>query len=205
MSESIKKIGIFGGTFDPVHLGQIGLAKDAKEQAALDEIVFVPAWLQPFKLDKEITPGKNRLAMLRLALEPFPDFKVSSYELDSDTVSYTYLTMREMQKTYGQDCKLYFITGTDTFLKIEAWKEAEELLTKYAYIVGTRPGYRQDELKDCIDRISKAYNTEVRNIDNIQMDISSTDIRTILESGYSAADLIPEEVERYIKVNGLYK
>lgn len=201
----MKKTGIFGGTFDPVHLGHIGLAKDAMEQVELDEILFVPAKLQPFKLDKKITPGKDRLAMLQLALEGFPDFKVSTYEMNEEGISYTYLTMRGMQQKYGKDCRLYFITGTDTFLKIEQWKEAEELLRNYAFIIGSRPGCESRALQNCIDRVAKAYNTEVRSIDNLQMDISSTDIRRRLEEGSTAEDLIPAGVERYIKRYGLYR
>ncbi|MDO4545378.1 MAG: nicotinate-nucleotide adenylyltransferase [Bacillota bacterium] len=201
----MKKTGILGGTFDPVHLGHLGLAGDAMEQVGLDEIILIPAKLQPFKLDKKITPGKDRLAMLRLATEDFPDFKVSDYEMTQEGVSYTYLTMRAMQQQEGPDAHLYFITGTDTFLKIETWKEATELLSSYSFIVGTRPGYRREELETCIERICCVYNTVVRNIDNVQLDISSTDIRKRLETGTSAEDLIPRKVERYIIDHGLYR
>lgn len=200
----MKKIGILGGTFDPVHLGHIGLAKDAREQAGLDELVFIPAKLQPFKLDKKITSGEDRLKMLKLAAEDLSGFKVSSYELDSEGISYTYLTLRKMKETYGPDSKLYFITGTDAFLKIEYWKESCELLENYSFIIGSRPGYREGELADCIDRIRRGYNTEIKNINNTQLDISSTQIRERLKTGESAADLLPEKVEAYIKTKGLY-
>lgn len=201
----MKKIGIFGGTFDPVHLGHINLALDAKLQAGLDKVIFIPAKLQPFKLDKRVTDGKDRLAMLREAVSDISGLEVSSYELDAEGISYTYLTMRAMKKAFGDDAKLYFIMGTDSFLKLEKWKNSRELLETCSYIIGTRPGYKHEELELCIERICRDYNTEVRNIDNVQLDISSTEIRRRIDKGISCGDLIPYKVERYIKDNGLYK
>lgn len=200
-----KKIGIFGGSFDPVHLGHIGLAKDAIIEAGLDKVIFIPAKLQPFKLDKKVTPGEDRLAMLNLATDNIDGLEVSDYELKSDRISYTYLTLREMEKSLGNDVQMYFITGTDSFINIEKWKNAEELLTDFSYIVGSRPGYKMHELEECIERIQSIYNTEVIVINNKELDISSTEIRKRLETGKSAIDLIPDEVERYIREHDLYK
>lgn len=201
----MKKIGILGGTFDPVHLGHINLAIDAKAQAGLDKVIFVPAKLQPFKLDKNVTAGEHRLAMIKEAIDGIDGLEVSPYELEAEGISYTYLTVRAMKKLFGTDARLYFITGTDSFLKIETWKNAEELIRSCSYIIGTRPGYRKQELDICIERIRRDYNTEVINIDNTQFDISSTEIRKRLESGLPCSDLIPEKTERYITANGLYK
>ena len=200
-----KKIGIFGGSFDPVHLGHIGLAKDAITEAGLDKVIFIPAKLQPFKLDKKVTPGEDRLAMLNLATDNIDGLEVSDYELKSDRISYTYLTLREMEKRLGNNVQMYFITGTDSFINIEKWKNAEELLTDFSYIVGSRPGYKMHELEECIERIQSIYNTEVIVINNKELDISSTEIRKRLETGKSAIDLIPDEVERYIREHDLYK
>lgn len=200
-----EKIGIFGGSFDPVHLGHTGLAADAVKQAGLDKVVFVPAKLQPFKLDKKLTSGDARIDMLRLATADMDNVEISSYELDAEGISYSYLTMRAMQEKYGESAKLYFITGTDAFLKLDTWMNAEELLTSYSYVIGTRPGYKQEELNSCIDRIHKKYGTEIININNTQIDVSSTEIRDMLRVGKSAAGLISGEVERYIRENGLYE
>ena len=201
----MKKIGILGGTFDPVHLGHINLAIDAKAQAGLDKVIFVPAKLQPFKLNKKVTAGEHRLAMIKEAIDGIDGLEVSPYELEAEGISYTYLTVRAMKKRFGTDARLYFITGTDSFLKIETWKNTEELIRSCSYIIGTRPGYRKQELDICIERIRRDYNTEVINIDNTQFDISSTEIRKRLESGLPCSDLIPEKTERYITANGLYK
>lgn len=201
----MDRIGILGGSFDPVHLGHICLAQDAMKQAGLCRVIFVPVNLQPFKLTQKMTAGEDRINMLRAATADLDGLEVSDYELRSDRISYTYLTMRAMKRIWGEDSRLFFITGTDTFLKIETWKNAKELLTCYSYIIGTRPGYRQEELESCIARVRRDYNTEVRNINNVQMDVSSTEIRRRLETGTPAGDLIPDQVERYIRKHGLYR
>lgn len=201
----IKKIGIFGGSFDPVHLGHTGLAEDAMKQAGLDKVVFIPAKLQPFKLDKKLASGEDRLEMLKLAISNTAGFEISEFELEEDGISYSYLTMRAMQEKYGDDTKLYFITGTDAFLKIDQWKNAEEMLANYSYVIGTRPGYKQEELKEFAERIRAIYGTEIININNVQIDVSSTEIRDCLSRGVSTNGLVSDEVERYIKKNGLYE
>ena len=201
----MKRIGILGGTFDPVHCGHIHLAEDAMTQGRLDEVIFIPARLQPFKLGKKITSGEDRLAMLRLATEHTPGFSVSSCELDAEGVSYTYLTLRALQKEYGEDARLYFITGTDAFLKIEWWMMAEELLESYGFLIGTRPGYKEEELAECIARVREKFGTEVININNTKYDISSTQIREKIQKGESAEGLLPENVEAYIREKGLYE
>lgn len=201
----MKKIGILGGSFDPIHLGHIGLAVDAMKEVGLDKVIFIPAKLQPFKLDKKVTSGNHRLAMINKAIDGIKGLEASSYELDAKGISYTYLTIRAMRDILGNSAKLYFITGTDSFLKIESWKNSEELLNSCSYIIGTRPGYKQKELELCIEGLNRKYNTEVINIHNTQLDISSTEIRHRIKQGISCSDLIPEEVERYIIANGLYK
>ena len=201
----IRKIGIFGGSFDPVHLGHTGLAEDAMKQSGLEKVVFVPARLQPFKLDKKLASGDDRVEMLKLAAGDTAGFEISTYELDNEGVSYSYLTMRAMREKYGKDTKLYFITGTDAFLKIDMWKNAEEMLTEYSYVIGTRPGYKHEELKLTMENIRKKYGTEIINIDNVQVDVSSTEIRDMISRGDSAEGLISPEVERYIRSNGLYE
>lgn len=201
----VKRIGILGGTFDPIHLGHINLALDAKREADLDKVILIPAKLQPFKLDKKTASGEDRLTMINEAVSDIDGIEVSPYELNKEGISYTYLTIRAMREMFGNDAEIYFITGTDSFLKIESWKNSEELLKSCSYLIGTRPGYKQNELELCIERIRRDYNTEVRNIANLQLDVSSTEIRRRLEEGISCSDLIPDKVERYIKANGLYK
>lgn len=200
----MKRIGILGGTFDPVHYGHIGLAEDAREQAGLDKVLLVPAKLQPFKLDKQVTCGRHRLAMIQLAVEETPGLEASDYELKQEQISYTYKTLRAFSARLGANTQVYFITGTDAFLKIDQWKHAEEMLTQYSFAVGSRPGYKEAELDQCIAHLKSVYNTDIVKIHNRRRDISATEIRERLSSGVSLSGLVPEQVERYILVNGLY-
>ena len=200
----MRRIGIFGGTFDPVHNGHINLAEDAIREAQLDEVVMIPARIQPFKQDVKTASGEERLHMLKLAAEGNGRLSVSDFELLQESVSYTYLTMRHMQKEYP-DAKLYFITGTDSMLKLDTWKNAPELLTGYSYIVGTRPGYRQDELEETMARLRCEYGTEIINLSQTQLNISATEVRQRLAAGEAVSGLIPEAVERYIEEHGLYR
>ena len=129
----------------------------------------------------------------------------SLQELEQEGVSYTYLTLRHMQEFYGEDTRLFFITGTDSFLKIDTWRNAPELLTKYSYIIGTRPGYRQDEYREARQRITDAFGTEVISMHKTELDISATQIREMVAAGKPIDDLVPPEVDRYIKEHGLYR
>ncbi len=201
----MKRIGILGGTFDPVHYGHIALAEDAVREANLDEVVMIPARIQPFKQDREYASGEDRFNMLALAAGKNDHVTVSRYELEQEGVSYTYLTLRHMQEFYGEDTRLFFITGTDSFLKIDTWRNAPELLTKYSYIIGTRPGYRQDEYREARQRITDAFGTEVISMHKTELDISATQIREMVAAGKPIDDLVPPEVDRYIKEHGLYR
>jgi len=200
----MNRIGIFGGSFDPIHEAHVYLAKDALVDCNLDKVILVPAKLQPFKLDKKVTPAQDRLAMVKLAVDDIQELEVSEYEILSDGVSYSYLTMREMQKRYPE-AKLYFITGTDAFLLIEKWREAEEMLCNYSYIVGTRPGYKEEELAAVIARVEQNHGTEVIHIPNTQIDVSSTEIREKAAAGESIKGLVPDAVYDYITEQGLYR
>ena len=201
----MKRIGILGGTFDPVHYGHIALAEDAVREADLHEVVMIPARIQPFKQDREYASGEDRFNMLALAAGKNDHVTVSKYELEQEGVSYTYLTLRHMQEFFGEDTRLFFITGTDSFLKLDTWKNAPELLTKYSYIIGTRPGYRQEEYDEALERITSAYGTEVISMNRTELDISATQIRELVADGKPISDLVPPEVERYIIEHGLYR
>ncbi len=201
----MKRIGILGGTFDPVHYGHIALAEDAVREANLDEVVMIPARIQPFKQDREYASGEDRFNMLALAAGKNDHVTVSRYELEQEGVSYTYLTLRHMQEFFGEDTRLFFITGTDSFLKIDTWRNAEELLTKYSYIIGTRPGYRQDEYREALQRITDTYGTEVISMHKTELEISATQIRELVAAGKPIDDLVPPEVNRYIEEHGLYR
>ncbi|MDD4200015.1 MAG: nicotinate-nucleotide adenylyltransferase [Eubacteriales bacterium] len=200
----MRKIGILGGTFDPIHNGHIGLAEDAVNQVGLDEVIMIPAKIQPFKQQKKIESGEDRFQMLALVASQNDYITVSRNELDNEGVSYTYLTLRRMQEK-NPDAKLYFICGSDSFPKVSTWKNAAEILDNYSFIVGCdRPGYRHEELEKAIRSIKSEHDTDILIISNRQFDISSTEIRDRLAEGRTIADLVPAPVERYIIQHGLY-
>ncbi|HPR23803.1 MAG TPA: nicotinate-nucleotide adenylyltransferase [Bacillota bacterium] len=201
----MKRIGVLGGTFDPIHLGHLSLARDAIFQAKLDKVIFVPAGKQPFKLWNDISSAAERMDMLRLAVLDEKDMEVSGVEIDSEEISYTYKTLRALRNKMDSGDKLYFITGTDTFLKLETWKEAEALLRENAFVVGVRPGYIKKEITAFKKHIEKVFYTEAIIINNIRLDISSTEIRKRVKNGEDISGMVKKEVERYIVKNDLYK
>ncbi len=199
----MKKIGVLGGSFDPVHLGHLSLAKDALTQGSLDQVIFMPVHRQPFKLDARLSSDKARFEMLEEAIKDSPGLTISDWEIKNKGVSYTYLTLRALKEQY-KDATIYFITGTDTFLKIGIWKNAAELLEENNFIVGHRPGYREQELFQRVDELKQKFDAEINVINNTRLDISATEIRDIVAKGGDISHLVPPGVERYIKKNGLY-
>jgi len=199
----MKKIGVLGGSFDPVHLGHLSLAKDALIQGSLDQVIFMPVHRQPFKLNTQLSSDEDRLAMLHEAIKDAPGLCVSDWEIKNKGVSYTYLTLRALKEQY-HDAKIYFITGTDTFLKINIWKNATELLGENNFIIGHRPGYREQELLERVGELKQKFDVEIHVINNTRLDISATKIREIVAGGGTITHLVPPGVERYIKTHGLY-
>lgn len=201
----MNKIGIYGGSFDPIHLGHIELALQAKEELFLDKVIFIPTKHQPFKLNKKVTPENHRVNMLTQALQENKDFEISFVELENDEISYTINTLKRIRTFYSKDTEIFFILGTDSFLNIELWHKSKELLNNYSFAIGSRPGYKEEQLKCCIDQIREVYNTNIVLLNNKKIPISSTDIKYKIKIGRSIKNLVPEAVERYIHENGLYK
>ena len=201
----MKRIGVLGGTFDPIHLGHLSLARDAVSQAKLDKVIFVPAGQQPFKLWNDISSAGQRMDMLKLAVLDEENMEVSSVETDSEEISYTYKTLRVLRNELDPGDKLYFITGTDTFLKLETWKEAGALLREIAFVVGVRPGCIKKEITAFKKHIEEVFYTEAIIINNIRLDISSTEIRKRVKNGQDISGMVKKEVEGYILKNDLYK
>ncbi|WP_027399667.1 nicotinate-nucleotide adenylyltransferase [Anaerovorax odorimutans] len=200
----MKKIGILGGTFDPIHWGHLVLAEHAKEEAGLDQVIFMPAMIQPFKINKKVTSSRDRYEMIRRAIKGNNSFKVSSKELDSPNISYTINTLRSCRDDFGISSEIFFIMGTDTFLDIEKWYKSKELLTEFSFIVGYRPGYKEDELLNCIEHIREKYNTNIIQLNNRRIEISSTDIKERVKNRKSIRYLVSKEVEEYINDSKLY-
>ena len=197
-------IGVFGGTFDPIHKGHVALGEAAVRELVLKKLIIMPARVQPFKAGKRVTEDYHREAMARLAFDGNDKVEVSDYELNNLGISYTYQTLRYIREKYPEE-KMYFILGTDSFLELESWYRGVELLERYAFAVSVRPDYEESALNQVIEKYKSKYGTEVVKLKSKMPRISSTEIRERFSLGQSASDLLPEAVERYIHKNGLYR
>lgn len=201
---SKRKIGVFGGTFDPIHFGHLLLAEQARDEAGLDKVIFIPAGAPPFKQGTDVSETHHRYAMIRLAIEDNKRFEVSDMEIKRKGISYTVTTLDECKKKLGKDSEIYFIVGTDAFLSMEKWVQAERLFKEYPIIVGSRAGSRDEERDRLADKLRNEYGAEIIIAFMPKIEISSTDIKSRLHEGRSLKYILPPEVEEYIKEKGLY-
>lgn len=185
-----------GGSFDPIHLGHLVTAEQARADLDLHEVVFVPAGL-PWQKREEVRPPEHRYLMTVLATAANPSFSVSRVEVDRDGPTYTVQTLRELRARVP-DAHLHFITGADAILNILTWKDADECLALATFVAATRPGYDLARLD------AEGIRDRVRLLDVPALAISSTDVRERLASGRPVRYLIPREVEEFARKHGLY-
>jgi len=188
------RLGILGGTFNPVHLGHLRLAEEAMGQLMLDKVIFVPAYLSPFASTDDSVSGQDRLSMLEDALTTFKCFEVSTYELDKKGTSYTIDTIKHFKEDLEESDKLYFIAGGDIVARLNEWKEIRELCKICTFVIAKRPGFND------ASKIS-----EVENIDIEAIDISSTEIRDLIKNNENFKSMVPPEVFEYINEKKLYR
>jgi nicotinate-nucleotide adenylyltransferase len=185
-----------GGTFDPIHLGHLVTAEEARIELKLDEIVFVPAG-RPWQKDETTTAPEHRYLMTVLATAANPAFSVSRIEVDREGPTFTVDTLRAVRQVAGDDA-LFFITGADAILNILTWKDADECLRLADFVAATRPGY------DARDIEEQGLGDRVILLDVPALAISSTDVRARFSSGRAVRYLVPREVEEYAAKHGLY-
>jgi len=196
-----QRVGILGGTFDPVHHGHLVAAEAAMENFSLDKVVFMPAANPSHKQPDSVTEFWHRHLMVVLAVLGNPNFKVSRLEYERGGITYTVDTMRQLRQIYGEGAELHFITGIDTILDIFSWREPKELFTLCKFIAATRPGYDKRIVEEIF---GEHFKDVIQFLDMPQMDISSSDIRRRVREGKSIKYLVPEAVEQYIRQQGLY-
>ena len=197
------RLGIMGGTFDPIHLGHLATAEAVRENFSLDEILFIPAARPPHKLARHITDERERLAMTILATRSNKFFRVSDMELRRTGLSYTLDTMNELHATFGQSTELFFIIGADSLADLQKWHAARELVNKCHFIATTRQGV--DINFSAVEKFFGAIaNEHIHRVTTPGLEISSTDIREKIRLGRSIKYLVPEAVEDYIAQEGLY-
>jgi len=197
------RIGLLGGTFDPVHNGHLIIAGEVKAHLNLDEIIFVPAGQPWLKVERPISPAEHRLEMLRLALAGKPGYKISSAEIERAGPSYTLDTVTELRRKLGESAEIYFILGWDSLVTLPRWHDAPGLLRLCTLVAVPRPGYRRPALKP-MEKSVPGVTRRVIFMNSPCVNISATNIRDRVKWGLPISHLVPEPVARYIKEHGLY-
>ncbi|WP_020013789.1 nicotinate-nucleotide adenylyltransferase [Promicromonospora sukumoe] len=190
------RIGVMGGTFDPIHHGHLVAASEAVAQLELDEVVFVPTGRPGFKQKQRVTPAEHRYLMTVIATASNPRFTVSRVDIDREGLTYTVDTLRDL-RTQRPDADLYFISGADAIQQILSWKDAEKLWDMAHFVAVTRPGH-----KLTVDGLPR---DGVTTLEVPALAISSTDCRRRAEEGLPVWYLVPDGVVQYIAKHGLYR
>lgn len=195
-----KRIALYGGTFDPVHLGHLEIARKVSELFEIEKVLFIPAQMAPHKVGRPVTEPIHRYAMLALATESDPRLLISTFELDAPGRRYTVDTVEHFRTKFGDSTELFFIMGADSWSEINTWRDWERLLKTISHIVVTRPGYE-------IDKTLPAPHARVFFTDVVMKDISATGIRRSVATGRfdELARLVPEPVAEYIRKYELYR
>ena len=201
------RIGVLGGTFDPVHLGHLVIAEEARVRLGLEEVCFVPAGEPWMKAGNLLSPALDRLDMVRMGVEDNPFFRVSTVEVDRAGPSYTVDTLESLQEDYGPEARFYFIMGADAFARFGEWKNPEGVLQRATLVVVDRP--EEDGIEAMAAAESPALpagmDGNVERIRGVRLQISASDIRLRVQEGLSIRYLVPSPVEQRIYARGLYR
>jgi nicotinate-nucleotide adenylyltransferase len=219
------RIGLFGGTYNPIHFGHLRVATEVREAFELDRIVLIPAARPPHKQSGELAPAADRLQMLHLAVDTDPDLEISDVELRRKGPSFTVDTLEHYQSSLAPDSQLFLIMGLDAMLEIDTWKSYRQLLSSVPVIIISRPEPLYRSVTDGWQRLEHYLKTVVSPgyafsdadsafvatgqapihiLDVSALDISSSRIRKLINSGLSIRYLVPESVAKYIADKGLY-
>ena len=200
-----KRIGIMGGTFDPIHIGHQILAEKAYEELALDEVWFMPSGNPPHKQNREgRASDQQRVEMVRKSIADNPHFRLSTEEMHPDGYTYTYETLERLHKKYP-DQTYYFIIGADSLFNFDTWMEPERICQEAVLVVATRDHTPLKELDQQMQLLSQKYNGNFIRLDTMNIDVSSELLRSWHESGQSLRYYVPKPVISYIEKNDIYK
>ena len=198
----MQRIGVIGGTFDPIHFGHLAAAEEARVRVNLEKVLFVVALLPPHKLDDEVTPVEHRLAMVRLGIASNPYFEVSHVDMDRPGPSYTVDTISILREQWGPGTELFFVMGLDSLVEMPTWHQPERLIRLCHVVAVTRPGVEVD--LPALEMSIPGISARLEIIDMPEVEISSSDLQRRLREGLPIKYQVPEEVERYIREHRLY-
>ena len=215
----MARVGLFGGTFDPIHEGHIRAARQVREAFGLNKVLFIPSYIPPHKASVGVAPAADRFRMVRLACRGKPGFEASRLEVEAREKSYSILTLNRVRRIHPE-AWIFFILGVDAFLEIGTWHEYERVLEESLFIVTSRPGYDLaggarvlgGRLESRMKRVRRGERVEEALFSRFSiflaeieaLDVSSTEIRERLASGSSLEGLVPGPVEAYIREHKLY-
>lgn len=198
-----RKVGILGGTFDPIHVGHLVTAEAVRIEYDLEKVLFIPAGNPPHKQNATVTPALQRYIMTVMATFSNPAFIVSPIEIERPGPSYTIHTVRDLAQQYGDQTELYFITGADAVGDLPTWNNIEDILALCHFVGATRPGCIS-MIDTVIEYFGEIGRQRIHRLATPELDISSTDIRERVKNGRSIKYIVPESVEQYIFKEKLY-
>jgi nicotinate-nucleotide adenylyltransferase len=196
------KIGVLGGTFDPVHVGHLGVAEEVTASLDLSEIIFMPAGQPWLKGDNRISPAEHRLEMVRLALAGKPYFRLSTMEVERPGPTYTVDTMAEIKRQLGS-AELFFILGWDNLTQLPQWHQPSRLIKLCRLVAVPRVDFQEPDLKS-LEAVIPGLEQSVILLEKPRIDVNASEIRRMVGQGLSIHNLVPEAVEKYIKKHKLY-
>lgn len=199
-----KRVGIMGGTFDPIHYGHLLLAQSALDSFFLDEILFIPSGNPWLKDSAKVLSKSKRVSMTGIAIEDNPHFVLSTIEIDREGNSYSYETVEELRRQQPET-EFFFILGADSLLDIEKWKHPERLMAECTLLVAVRDNCDKDGLQVQIAHLEKKYQASIQILPAKRIDISSTDIRDRIARGQCVRYMLPDRVIEFIVRNHIYE
>lgn len=202
---AVRRLGVYGGTFDPPHMGHLVAAESVREQLGLDRVLFVPAGIPPHKNAGEVAPARHRYLMTVLATLGNPHFATSRFEIERAEPSYTVVTLRALKEEYGPEAELFFILGADALLELPTWREPAAVLELATMVAVTRPGYSLAPVAERLGDLYRVHQDRIVFVEVPALDIAATDIRERVRAGRSIRYLVPDMVREYIERHGLYR
>lgn len=198
------KIGIIGGTFNPIHLGHLLLAEWAKDAFSLDRILVMPTGISYLKEGTNVLPGEERLHMVQLALEERTDMVAEELEVRRGGFTYTHETLEALTEFYPQD-SFYFICGSDILFSIENWKDPQRIFNLCTLVAAVRGDESMDEMKQKRDELVRKFHANIEVFPFMNFSVSSTEVRNRIKEGKSVTYLVPDKVLAYIEEKGFYR